>query len=102
MFFDMFSVARVTFVVESFRNLFKNISEIMTNALIPKTHSKMFILKPKSPTEKSLLSNQEKANFGGEFLDPFIGCLSLGKRNLTEPIESQLVKTYFITKMNVD
>ena len=38
MFFDTFSSATVTYVVESLRNLFKNAPEMMTNALIPKTY----------------------------------------------------------------
>ena len=38
MFFDTFSSATVTYVVESLRNLFKNAPEMMTNVLIPKTY----------------------------------------------------------------
>ena len=38
MFFDTFSSATVSYVVESLRNLFKNAPEMMTNALIPKTY----------------------------------------------------------------
>ena len=38
----------------------------------------------------------------GQFSDPLTRCLDLGKRNLTEPSESQLVYIISIAKMYVD